>query len=378
MTSIVGWDIGGANLKAARADDGRIVAVTQQPCAPHLGLAYVEQAIRAANAILGPADLHAVTMTAELSDAFEDRSRGVASIAAIFTHEIDAPDIVFYAGAAGFVGKADVARAAPAIASANWRASAALVARGRAEALFMDMGSTTTDIVPIRGGAVAAFGEDDAARLACGELVYTGLLRGAPAAGLALAPVDGQWTALVDEQFATMADVHRILDNIPPGADVAPTVDGRARTREASRARLARIVGRDARDGAEGTVGCARGFFRPGANAADRGPNRADRLARRLRFARADRRRRRRARRHRRLGAENGPRVSRLRRIHPGDAGGESRRQRLRAGLRGGVAGGRNASRSHIGIAGQRPSARPINASNERRVDKIAACSRSS
>ena len=163
MTSVVGWDIGGANLKAARAEDGRIVAVTQQPCAPHLGLANVEQAIRAANAIMGPADIHAVTMTAELSDAFEDRLRGVASIAAIFTHEIDAPDIVFYAGAAGFVGKADVARAAPAIASANWRASAALVARGRAEALFMDMGSTTTDIVPIRGGVVAAFGEDDAA-----------------------------------------------------------------------------------------------------------------------------------------------------------------------------------------------------------------------
>ena len=168
--------------------DGRIVAVTQQPCAPHLGLAYVEQAIRAANAILGPADLHAVTMTAELSDAFEDRLRGVASIAAIFTHEIDALDILFYAGAAGFVGKADVARAAPAIASANWRASAALVARGRAEALFIDMGSTTTDIVPISGGAVAALGEDDAARLSRGELVYTGLLRGAPATGLALAP----------------------------------------------------------------------------------------------------------------------------------------------------------------------------------------------
>jgi len=225
--------------------------VTQQSCAPHLGLANVEQAIRAANAILGQADIHAVTMTAELSDAFEDRLRGVASIAAIFTHEIDALRIVFYAGAAGFVGKAEVARAAPAIASANWRASAALVARGRAEALFMDMGSTTTDIIPIRGGAVMALGDDDAARLARGELVYTGLLRGAPATGLALAPVDGRWTPLVDEQFATMADVHRILNNIPPGADVAATVDGRATTHDASRARLARLVGRDASDGAK-------------------------------------------------------------------------------------------------------------------------------
>jgi probable H4MPT-linked C1 transfer pathway protein len=250
MTSIVGWDIGGANLKAARAEDGRIVAVTQQPCAPHLGLAYVEQAIRAARALMGPADRHAVTMTAELSDAFEDRLHGVVSIAAIFAREIAARDIVFYAGAAGFVGQGDIAQTSHDIASANWRASAGLVARACAEALFLDMGSTTTDITPIRGGAVAALGEDDASRLAQGELVYTGLLRGSPSAGLSLAPVGGRWTALVDEQFATMADAHRILGNIPLGADVAPTVDGRAKTLEASRARLARLVGCDASDGA--------------------------------------------------------------------------------------------------------------------------------
>ena len=66
---------------------------------------------------------------------------------------------------------------------------------------------------------------------------------------------------MVDEQFATMADVHRILNNIPPGADVAPSVDGRARTRDASRARLARIVGRDARDGAEGQWDALAAFF---------------------------------------------------------------------------------------------------------------------
>ncbi len=237
MTSVVGWDIGGANLKAARAENGRIVAVTQQPCAPHLGMSNLEQAIRAVNAIIRPAERHAVTMTAELSDAFEDRARGVVSIAAIFTHEILGRDIVFYAGARGFVGKGDVAENASAIASANWRASAALVARGLDEALFVDMGSTTTNIVPIRGGAIAARGEDDATRLARGELVYTGLLRGAPGAGLVLAPVDGQWTALVDEQFATLADAHRILGNIPPGADEAPTVDGRAKTLDKSRAR---------------------------------------------------------------------------------------------------------------------------------------------
>ncbi len=246
MQSVIGWDIGGAHLKAARADNGRIVDVAQLPCAPHLGLAHLERAIRAALARLGPAERHAVTMTAELSDAFATRERGVLSIAAMFTRESGASDIVFYAGARGFLRRAEVAAAAESIASANWRASAELVARHCADALFIDMGSTTTDIIPIRGGAIVAAGSDDAGRLAHGELVYTGLLRGRPGAGTPLAPVAGRWTPLVDEAFATMADVHRILRNIPAGADLAPTVDGRSKSPEDSRARLARLVGRDA------------------------------------------------------------------------------------------------------------------------------------
>ncbi len=247
MNSVIGWDIGGANLKAARAENGVIVAVTQQPCTPHLGLSCLEQAIRRAGEILGPASRHCVTMTAELSDAFEDRVRGVVSVAAIFAREIAAQDILFYAGGS-FVAKAQVEQSAPKIASANWRASADLVARSCPQALFIDMGSTTTDIVPIRNNKVAALGDNDASRLERGELVYTGLLRGSPGAGLRYAPVAGRWTQLVDESFATMADVHRILQNIPAGADTVATVDGRPKTQTASRTQLARLVGHDAED----------------------------------------------------------------------------------------------------------------------------------
>ncbi len=246
MQSVIGWDIGGAHLKAARAEQGRIVAVVQLPCTPHLGLAHVERAIRDAALRLGPAARHAVTMTAELSDAFHTRAQGVRSVAAMFARESGASDIFYYAGARGFVPPNEVAGAAEAIASANWRASAELVARRSKEALFIDMGSTTTDIIPIRGGALAAQGADDAGRLAHGELAYTGLLRGRPGAFTPLAPVAGRWTPLVDEAFATMADVHRTLGNIPEGADLAPTVDGRSKSRDDSRARLARLVGRDA------------------------------------------------------------------------------------------------------------------------------------
>ena len=251
MASVIGWDIGGAHLKAARAESGVIVAAAQFPCAPHHGLAHLEQAIRDAVVALGPADRHAVTMTAELSDAFETRAQGVAMIARIFARESGADSIAFYAGADGFVAPHAVAERAAAIASANWRASAERVARRCAEALFIDMGSTTTDLIPIRNGAVAALGASDAERLAQGELVYTGLLRSSPLSGLALAPIAGRWTPLVHEAFATMADVRRVLGDLPEGADQSPTADGRPKTIAASRARLARLAGRDADEASE-------------------------------------------------------------------------------------------------------------------------------
>jgi len=248
MTATIGWDIGGAHVKAARAQNGRIVAVTQRACAPHLGLAHLEAPIRDTLAELGPAVRHRVTMTAELSDAFENRTAGVVSVAAIAAREIGADDILFYAGARGFVGRSTVGEVAEAVASANWRASAELVAQHCRDALFIDIGSTTTDIVPIRNGRVDSQGTTDAERLACGELVYAGFSRGAPQAYARFAPVDGRWTPLVNEAFASMADVRRVLGDLQEGenaADLSPTADGRPKTISASRARIARLVGHD-------------------------------------------------------------------------------------------------------------------------------------
>ena len=65
------------------------------------------------------------------------------------------------------------------------------------------------------------------------------------------APFRGAWTGLMKEHFATMADVHRILGDLPDGADLHAAADGRERSVPASRARLARMVGADAADTTE-------------------------------------------------------------------------------------------------------------------------------
>jgi probable H4MPT-linked C1 transfer pathway protein len=246
--AVVGWDIGGAHLKAARAENGRITAAIQVAAPLRLGLERLAHAFAEAKALIGQADCQAVTMTGELADTFSSRAEGVARLTAAAVRELAQSRVMIYAGRAGFVAPADAAKHVTDIASANWFASASVVSRAIGSSLFMDMGSTTTDIVPIVNGAVAARGYTDAERLANGELVYTGLVRSFLMATANRVPFAGGWTGLIHENFASMADVHRILGSLPDGADQMESADSRAKTVAASQARLARMVGRDVDD----------------------------------------------------------------------------------------------------------------------------------
>jgi probable H4MPT-linked C1 transfer pathway protein len=252
MSVVIGWDVGGAHLKAARAEHGRIVDAVQVASPLRLGLEALAQAFGAAKARMGAADLHAVTMTGELADTFASRREGVESLVGMARRELPRTAVTVYAGRAGFISPDAACAHVEDIASANWHASASLVARVRDTALFIDIGSTTTDIVPVRAGAVSARGYTDAERLAAGELVYTGLVRSFLMAVADRVPFAGAWTPQINENFATVADVHRILGNLPPDADQMATADGRAKTVDASRARLARMVGCDELDPAAG------------------------------------------------------------------------------------------------------------------------------
>jgi (4-(4-[2-(gamma-L-glutamylamino)ethyl]phenoxymethyl)furan-2-yl)methanamine synthase len=251
MSVVIGWDIGGVHLKAARAEDGRITKAAQYASPLRAGTEHLLQAFGQARTDIGRADSNIVTMTGELADTFSSRAEGVARLAMLAAQQLEAVSI--YAGPAGCVRPQDAPLHSVEIASANWHACAALIARKRRNALFIDLGSTTTDIIPIIDGKVAARGYTDWRRLATGELVYTGLVRGFVMATASRAPLRGAWTPLINENFATMADVHRILGTLPPGADLMATADGREKTVAASRARLARMLGADASDADDNT-----------------------------------------------------------------------------------------------------------------------------
>jgi probable H4MPT-linked C1 transfer pathway protein len=170
MISVIGWDLGGANLKLARIDGRRAVEVTQIPCPLLQDASKFDAALAEALPLCPAGAVHAVTMTGELSDVFSDRTGGVAYLVAMMREATDG-EAIFYGGRAGFLHDVGAVEHAFDVASANWHASATFVSRFFPDALLVDAGTTTTDLVPLKDGAVAARGYADGERLAEGELV---------------------------------------------------------------------------------------------------------------------------------------------------------------------------------------------------------------
>ena len=255
---VIGWDIGGAHVKACLLQDGEVIDVAQWACPLWQGLPHLEAAFDAARSRWPAlhAAQHAVTMTGEMVDLFADRKDGVRRIALEARRALGR--VAFYAGDAGWCGAADVPGCWASIASANWLATARHAAlrmdetgheTGHDAGVLVDIGSTTTDLIAFRAGRVLAGGRSDAQRLASGELVYHGVVR-TPLCALAQR-IDWRGTLhhVMNEWFATTADVYRATGELDPAHDLQPSADQAAKDLPATHQRLARMVGLDAHDG---------------------------------------------------------------------------------------------------------------------------------
>jgi (4-(4-[2-(gamma-L-glutamylamino)ethyl]phenoxymethyl)furan-2-yl)methanamine synthase len=248
QTNIIGWDIGGAHLKVAVINPaGEIIAVYQEPCPLWKGLDQLQcAATRIMNEVSGLHCRHAITMTGELVDLFENREDGVKQIIDTMTMLLPTKRCLVFAGAEGFVESGQVeASHYQAIASANWLASASFAAREGGSGLFVDVGSTTTDILLLNDGKVLAQGYTDYQRLLSRELIYTGIVRTAVMAVAQTACDQDQEIGLMAEYFATMADVYRVTGELNELHDQTETADGAEKTITASARRLSRMIGSD-------------------------------------------------------------------------------------------------------------------------------------
>jgi probable H4MPT-linked C1 transfer pathway protein len=239
----IGLDVGGANTKAAVVDgDGRARIVSEpfevwrEPDAMAGVIADVVGRFGFAGAPV------AMTTTAELVDVFASKREGVLRVLDAAAEALPGR-VLSVITTDGELVSLEAARAAPlSCAAANWVATALLLGRWLPDAILLDCGGTTTDVIPIVAGRVAAQGRTDVERLLAGELVYTGALRTNIAAVVSEVPIGGRPCPVSSELFAITADAHLLRGRLEPAQCTCTFPDNRGTTRGEVRSRLARVV----------------------------------------------------------------------------------------------------------------------------------------
>jgi (4-(4-[2-(gamma-L-glutamylamino)ethyl]phenoxymethyl)furan-2-yl)methanamine synthase len=252
---VIGLDVGGANTKAAVVRDGERAELVSEPFEVWrepgaLGdvIAYVVGRLALDRAPV------ALTTTAELVDVFANKREGVSYVLEAARQALPDRRLRVMTTTGELIGL-DQARAAPLrCAAANWMATALLIARSLPDAILLDCGGTTTDVIPILAGEVAARGRTDVERLLAGELVYTGALRTNVAAVLSAVPIGGQLCPVSAELFAISADAHLLRGSLTAEQCTCTFPDGRGTSPGEVRSRLARVVCADPDQLAEGDV----------------------------------------------------------------------------------------------------------------------------
>jgi probable H4MPT-linked C1 transfer pathway protein len=248
LVSVLGLDIGGANTKAAliTTQNGKLqtvkVAVEYFPVwkEPQKLATLLLRLAKQLN--IGQLDALGVTMTAELSDAYVTKREGVHQILASVKQAFQSQPIFVLDTESKMISIKAAEETPLSVAAANWVATGWLVSQKIRDCVIVDVGSTSTSIIPILNGQVAAKGKTDLDKLLCGELVYTGSLRTNVAAIVNHVPVKGGVAGVSSELFALSADVHLILGNITEKQYICETADGRGKTIPEALARLARVV----------------------------------------------------------------------------------------------------------------------------------------
>ena len=239
----LGVDVGGANIKVSSGSDSA-------SSYPFELWKYPEKlADKLAGIVATSPNCHAVaaTMTGELADCYESKAEGVAQITAALEQVSGERQLEIYCVDGVFRGPGDLLQVPLLAAASNWHALARFAANfaPSATGILVDIGSTTTDIIPFIEGKVASTSQTDVDRLLAGELVYSGVERTPICALASSLPYRGSDCPVAAELFATTADVYSLLgelhldDSLPSSQ---ATADGRLLTERYTIDRLARQV----------------------------------------------------------------------------------------------------------------------------------------
>lgn len=221
----IGIDVGGANLKIITKTGLHIHYCPLWKKAP------IQDIMKS---YCSETEVAAVVMSGELADCFSDKNTGISHI----VKEINAvfKEAYFY-GTDGLFHQEPVRE----LAAANWLVSADYLKERYPDAILVDIGSTTTDIIPL-GEFTNLKYQTDLARLQHGFLLYTGILRTPVYAVTKFVHVGMNKTPISSEFFATTADAWLLSGKINKNLFICDTADGAGKTFLDCSRRLARIV----------------------------------------------------------------------------------------------------------------------------------------
>lgn len=252
MSATLGIDIGGANIKVA-ANDGAARSVPFQ-------LWRTPERLRAAlQEILNsfPSCGHVgVTMTGELADCFDTKREGVLHILDAIEGQYPAAQLGVYLVGNEWASLDEARDQWQRAAASNWHALAQYAARylTTVSGVLLDIGSTSTDIVPLEKTGPVECGDTDPERLLDGSLLYTGVMRSPVCAVVQQVPFRDAVCSVAQELFACTGDAYLLLDDLREDPDCVATADGRPFTKPFASARLARMVCADQSEAEESDV----------------------------------------------------------------------------------------------------------------------------
>ena len=244
--AIIAWDIGGAHLKAAHLfQSGSCLETAEWSTPLWKGLDSLRYAMAEAHEKfrITTSSRQVATTTAELVDYFPDRKEGLAKITDILSESGEL--IHLYAVDKRFLPLQNIAGNERYIASANWHATASFVAKRVSNGLLMDIGSSTTDIIPFGNGAIKSQSITDHQRLCAGELLYIGVIRTPVMAMVQQVNFAGKSVPIMAELFATAEDVYQLSGKIKINESEHDSADGKNKSLTSAARRLARMLALD-------------------------------------------------------------------------------------------------------------------------------------
>jgi len=252
---ILGFDIGGANTKAALLqieNDSIHRSFSYIEYFPFwekalqdissMFVRVVEKLMIQNNLVLNDITFISITITAELSDAFQTKREGILTIVNALGQIFEKEKLFFINNKNEFYSYDQVKLDAISVAGANWVSTSLFLGNFVPKCILIDAGSTTIDVIPILNSVPVPKGKNDVERLINRELIYTGGLRATIPSIAHFLPYKDKMVRISFERFALVSDIHRILNNISEADYINDTADNRSKTLNNCYARLARML----------------------------------------------------------------------------------------------------------------------------------------